>query len=117
MELSGRIFPIVILSCLFVVTLIHLGLSIGIIVDFRKYGDIFRPQIGLSAFNLAITFFGLVTAVLGLAANAFGLKILGNIFFTKQNTFAIVLCFFLEVNKFESFDRLRHKFHTVSALE
>ncbi|CAM4777654.1 unnamed protein product [Rotaria magnacalcarata] len=76
MEFRGRIFPISIMVSIFVFSLIHLGVSIGIIVGFRKYGDTFRPQIGLSGYNIAISFFGLLTGVIGLIAVTFGSKLL-----------------------------------------
>ena len=39
--------------------------SIGIIVNDRNYGDTFRPEIGLSAFNIVISLLGMAVGVLG----------------------------------------------------
>ena len=68
MALVDRIFAITIMALIVLFSIIHLGVSIGIIVPYRKYGDIFRPQIGLSSFNLVISLFGLLTGILGLVS-------------------------------------------------
>jgi len=68
MNLKGRIFGLTIIGLILTFALIHLGVSIGIIVPYRKYGDIFRPQIGLSSFNLVISLFGLIAGILGIIA-------------------------------------------------
>ncbi|UJR30651.1 hypothetical protein I4U23_018175 [Adineta vaga] len=65
MEIKGRIFPLSIMGLVLLFSIIHLGVSIGIIGSFRKYGDFFRPQIGLCGFNIAISIFGLVTSIVG----------------------------------------------------
>ncbi|CAF1205016.1 unnamed protein product [Rotaria sp. Silwood1] len=65
---SLSIVAIVVMALLLAFSLIHLGVSIGIIAQFRKYGNFFRPQIGLAGFNLVISFFGLAAGGLGLAA-------------------------------------------------
>lgn len=68
MALVDRIFGIVIMALILVLSVIHLGVSIGYIVPYRKYGELFRPIIGLSAFNLVICLVGFVTGILGLIA-------------------------------------------------
>ncbi len=81
MAIVDRMFAISIMALILVFSLIHLAVSIGIIVPFRKYGDIFRPQIGLSAFNIVISFFGLVTGILGLVSMGLTSERLGKIYF------------------------------------
>ncbi|CAF3241944.1 unnamed protein product [Rotaria socialis] len=90
MEFRGRIFPLSLMLSIFLFSLIHLGVSIGIIVDFRKYGDIFRPQIGLSGYNIAISFFGLLTGVIGLLAITLGSKLLKTIAFIVSGLVGIM---------------------------
>ena len=68
MEMTNRVFGIAMMGLLLLFTVIHIGVSIGIIVPNRKYSDIFRPQIGLAAFNLVISIFSLVTGVMGLVS-------------------------------------------------
>jgi hypothetical protein len=81
MAIVDRMFTISIMALILVFSLIHLAVSIGIIVPFRKYGDIFRPQIGLSAFNIVISFFGIVTGILGLVSIGLTSERLGKIDF------------------------------------
>ncbi len=81
MAIVDRMFTISIMALILVFSLIHLAVSIGIIVPFRKYGDIFRPQIGLSAFNIVISFFGIVTGILGLVSIGLTSERLGKIYF------------------------------------
>jgi uncharacterized membrane protein len=68
MAIIDRSFSLTVMGLILVFALIHLGVSIGIIVPYRKYGDIFRPQIGLSSFNLVISLLGLITGILGIIA-------------------------------------------------
>ncbi|CAF4250828.1 unnamed protein product [Rotaria sp. Silwood2] len=63
-----HILSIVIMALLLAFSIIHLGVSIGIIVQFRKYVNVFRPQIGLSGFNIVISLFGLLAGALGIIA-------------------------------------------------
>ena len=62
-------------------SIIHLGVSIGIIVPARQYGDVFRPQVGLASFNLVIFLLAIVTGGLGLVSIFTGAKVVGNFFF------------------------------------
>ena len=48
--------------------IIHLGVAGGIIGRFNRYGDIFRPEIGLAGFNLAIGVYAFLIGVFGLFA-------------------------------------------------
>lgn len=49
-----------------VLSVIHLGVGGGIIGRFRQYDDVFRPEVGLSAFNIFIGFFALLIGSFGL---------------------------------------------------
>jgi uncharacterized membrane protein len=60
-----RIFAFTVMGSIIAFGFIHLGLSIGIIVPYRQYDDIFRPQIGLSSFNLVISILALFVGVSG----------------------------------------------------
>jgi hypothetical protein len=86
MAIVDRIFAFTVMGLIALFALIHLGVSVGIIVPYRKYGDILRPQIGLSAFNLVVCFFGLVTGILGIVAVSLRSEQFGKILIT--------LCFF-----------------------
>ena len=66
MEFGGRTLGFAIMGLILAFTLIHLGVSIGIIIPQRQYADVFRPQIGLASFNLVICVFGFVAGILGL---------------------------------------------------
>lgn len=66
MAFSERILGFVVMGSIIGFAVIHLGVSVGIIVPFRQYADVFRPQIGLSSYNLVIAFLGLVTGIFGL---------------------------------------------------
>ena len=56
------------MAFILIFSLIHLGVSVGIIAPYRQYQDVFRPQIGLASFNLVICIFGFLTGGLGLFA-------------------------------------------------
>ena len=66
MEFGGRVLGFTIMGLILAFTLIHLGVSIGVIVPQRQYADVFRPQIGLASFNLVICVFGFLAGILGL---------------------------------------------------
>ncbi len=80
MAVVNRAFAFTIMALILLFSLIHLAVSVGIIVPYRKYGDMFRPQIGLSSFNLAICFFGLVTGILGMVATCLKSELIGKIY-------------------------------------
>ena len=48
--------------------LIHLAVSISIISNLHRYGDIFRPEIGLASFNIVIGVYALLVGGFGLFA-------------------------------------------------
>ena len=68
MAIKENIFPLTIMSLILLFSLIHLGVSIGIIGQYRKYSSFFGPQIGLAGYNLAISIFGLAAGIVGLFA-------------------------------------------------
>jgi len=47
-------------------SLIHLAVSISILARFSRYGDVFRPEIGIASFNLVIAVVGLIVGGVGL---------------------------------------------------
>jgi hypothetical protein len=61
-----QLYGLIILSLIVVFSLIHLGVSIGIIDGDRPYEDIFRPEIGLSSYNIVIGFLGITAGSVGL---------------------------------------------------
>jgi len=89
MAIVDRIFVITIMALILAFSIIHLGVSIGIIVPYHKYGDIFKPQIGLSGFNIVISAFGLVTGILGLISILMNSEQLGKIYFNRKK---ILVC-------------------------
>jgi hypothetical protein len=66
MATKFAIYGIIIMSLILIFSFIHLGVSIGIISENRSYNDMFRPEIGLSSFNIVISFLGIVVSALGL---------------------------------------------------
>lgn len=72
---------VIIIVLILIFAIIHLGVSIGIIVKNRQYGDIFRPEIGLSSFNIVISFLGLVVGTLGLISLLATQRLLGKFIF------------------------------------
>ncbi|CAF4220217.1 unnamed protein product [Rotaria magnacalcarata] len=64
---SGRtkaayVFTVLILE----LSIIHIGVGIGIVGRYYRYSDIFRQPMGLSVFNIVIGIFGIITGILGL---------------------------------------------------
>jgi len=66
MALNVLQYGIIIMCLILVFAFIHLGVSIGILVNNRGYGDMFRLEIGLSAYNIVISFLGIVVGGDGL---------------------------------------------------
>ena len=59
---AGLICSILIL----ILAIIHLAVSSSIIGKFRHYDDVFRPEVGLSAFNIVISILALLIGGFGL---------------------------------------------------
>ncbi len=84
MAFSKRIFRMTMMGVIFGFALIHLGVSIGIIIPTRQYGDIYRPQLGLASFNLVIVILALVTGGLGLFSIFQGSGLIGTFFLNDK---------------------------------
>ena len=63
MALPGRTPALIAVSLIIVFGIIHFGASIGVITKYRRYQDMFRPSIGLSAYNIVI---GIYAAAVGI---------------------------------------------------
>jgi hypothetical protein len=101
MESDGRIFGFTIMSSILLFSVIHLGVSIGIIVPYRQYGALFRPQVGLSAFNLVICILGFVAGILGVICILKNNRSFGEFYFNiekSQVKSTIILLFALIVH-------------------
>lgn len=48
--------------------LIHFGVGVGLVAKYRKYGDVFRQPVGLSAFIIIISILAIATGILALVA-------------------------------------------------
>jgi hypothetical protein len=66
MATKNRLFAIIIMCLILVFSIIHLGVGSGIIAQNRNFGDLFRPEIGLSAFNIVLSILGLAVGAAGL---------------------------------------------------
>ena len=66
MGLGERILGIITTGLILIFALIHLGVSIGIIAQNVSHNDMFRPEIGLAAFNIVISFLGILVGTTGL---------------------------------------------------
>lgn len=49
-----------------ILAIIHLGVSSSVVGKFRHYDDVFRPEVGLAAFNIVISIFALLIGGFGL---------------------------------------------------
>jgi len=61
-----RVFCAICMSLILILACIHLGVSISIVIKFRNYGDIYRPERGLASFNIVISTYGLLVGGFGL---------------------------------------------------
>ncbi len=66
MQGARRLICVICMILILIVALIHLGVSISILVKFRHFGDVFRPERGLAAFNIVISVYGLIIGGFGL---------------------------------------------------
>ena len=64
MALPGRTPALIIIVLIVVFGIIDLGSGIGIVARYRQYQDVFRPSVGLAAFNIVIAVYALAIAVL-----------------------------------------------------
>jgi hypothetical protein len=90
-QLAGRI----IISLVLVFSLIHLGVSIGIINTNRQYVGVFHPEVGLSGFNIVIAFFGIAVGSAGLMHLLTDFKIFSRVLliFLMINILNLTHCF------------------------
>ncbi|UJR15943.1 hypothetical protein I4U23_002863 [Adineta vaga] len=70
MVLKHRTSGLVVGCLVVIISIIHLGVGIGITARYRKYNDVFRLSVGLSAYNIVIGIFGLAVG----AATVFAVK-------------------------------------------
>lgn len=75
------ICSIIIIVLILIFAIIHLGVSIGIIARNHQYKDLFRPEIGLSSFNIVISVLGLAVGALGLFCLLGSHRILGKVLY------------------------------------
>lgn len=68
MAQSGLSPVLIVASFVLVLAIVHLGVGAGIVGQYRQYNDIFRYSVALSAFNIAIGVFGILTAILALVS-------------------------------------------------
>jgi succinate dehydrogenase hydrophobic anchor subunit len=76
MQVPIKLIRFIFMALILIFALIHLGVSIGIIVRFQDYGDIFRPERGLAAFNIVISVLGIIIGVSGVFAALYDLDAL-----------------------------------------
>ena len=78
-----RVYGILIMSLILIFSLIHLGVGIGIIARNRGFGTMFRPEIGLAAYNIVISFLGIIVGTIGLICILKHQKLLGKFLFSS----------------------------------
>jgi hypothetical protein len=66
MFLSARTRIIILSSAILLSGIIHLGVGIGIVAKYHKFGDTFQQQIGLAGFNIFIGLCAITVGILGL---------------------------------------------------
>lgn len=66
MEEYKRFAGILCSAFILIMGIILLGVSASIVGKFRSYDDIFRPEVGLAAFNIVISIFTIVVGGVGL---------------------------------------------------
>ena len=59
-------YGIIIMSLILIFAIIHFAVGIGIIANNRGYGDMFRPEIGLAAYNIVLSLLGFIVGGVGL---------------------------------------------------
>lgn len=82
MQLHHYGFIVSVLILAFALT--HLGVSVGILVLDIPYRDLYRPEIGLASFNVAISFFGIVVSIGSLIYFATHKKAIGKFLLTLK---------------------------------
>ena len=59
------LLSIIVASLIVVLGIVHLGVGIGIVSEYRDYDDVFRQSVGLAGFNIVIGIFATAVGVLG----------------------------------------------------
>lgn len=59
----GRTPALIAISLIIVFGVIHLGAGAGVIARYRRYQDLFRPSIGLSAYNIVIGIYAVAVGI------------------------------------------------------
>ena len=68
MAAPGTTPAIITCSLIIVFGIIHFGSGIGIVARYRKYQDIFRPSVGLGAFDIIVGLYAIAIGALCLFA-------------------------------------------------
>ena len=63
---NTRLIGVILMALILIFACIHFGLAVGILAKFAPYGSVFRPERGLAAFNLVISFLALLIGGFGL---------------------------------------------------
>lgn len=66
MQGVNRLMCVICMILILIFAIIHLGVSIGIIGRYHRYGDVFRPEIGLASFNIVISVYAFLIGGFGL---------------------------------------------------
>ncbi|CAF1225805.1 unnamed protein product [Adineta ricciae] len=72
MKALNRLFGIIFTALILIFAIFHLAVGISIIVKVRHYGDVFKPERGIAAFNIVISIYGLIVGGFGLFAQLTG---------------------------------------------
>jgi hypothetical protein len=66
MSKSTIYFGVLIMVLILIFSLVHLAVGIAIVVIDNNYGDIFRPEVGLSAGVIGLGFIAILVGTVGL---------------------------------------------------
>lgn len=61
-----RLAGVIVTALVLIVSLVHLGLGIGVLASFSRYGDVFRPENGLAGYNIFIGVIGIIISSFGI---------------------------------------------------
>jgi hypothetical protein len=61
-----QLFCVICVILILIFVIVDLGVSNTILVKFRDYGNVFRPERGLASFNIVISLYGLIIGGFGL---------------------------------------------------
>jgi uncharacterized membrane protein len=66
MAAPGRTSTLIVAALIIVVGIIHFGVGVGIVARYRKYSDVFRQTVGLSAFDIVVALYGIAVGIVSL---------------------------------------------------